>query len=346
MTIVISPVIAINPVASATADNASREERQQDLRLHQIVRATVAEGGQERVTLEFGQRRFLAETELSLKPGQKLELMVVATAPRLELRVIEDQLGTRLGQALHLLGGKGGDVGLLALLKGESGGEWFRQLSPQSRQVLDLWFGLLERGGQDLGGERLQQLARSLGLDLEAQLAAGKGGQAAATLKATLLEVGRMLDDKDGPLAESIRPLLQGLELFQLSQVRLEQQGMFLVPLLLPFLQRGYLLARERAPSAPGEPEPPQLISLHLALQGLGDLRIDLLQDAQGLHLRFVCDEPGKAEFVAGFQQELKQSLEPFGLEGLSFAAGAESPAKALIRKLLPEGNGVLDTRV
>ncbi|BCR06590.1 hypothetical protein DESUT3_36590 [Desulfuromonas versatilis] len=346
MTIVISPVTAINPVASAVAENATREERQQDLRLHQIVRATVAEGGQDRITLELGPRRFQTETNLPLKSGQNLDLLVVETSPRLVLEVVKDPLGTRLGQALHLLGARGEGIGLLAQLKSASGGELFGQLSPASRQVLELWLSLLENDGQVPGGERLQLLARQLGLDLEARLAAGEGGEAAATLKTALLEATRLLEDHDAPLAEGLRQLVQGLELFQLSQVRLEQQGMFLVPLLLPFLERGYLLARKQAPPTPEEPEPPQVISLHLALQALGDLRIDLLQDAQGLHLRFVCDDPAKTEFVAGFGQELEAALEPFGLGGLSFAAGAESPAKALIKKLLPDGNGVLDTRV
>jgi len=79
---VINPSAAIVPI-NATADNfQSREERQYQLPLNQIVRATVSEGGFDRAMLEMANRRIPVETKVPLQTGQKLDLLVVTTQAR------------------------------------------------------------------------------------------------------------------------------------------------------------------------------------------------------------------------------------------------------------------------
>lgn len=335
----INPLTTITPVIPANAYAGTREERQhQELQLHQIIRATVAEGGQDRVLLEMGQQKVPAQTSLPLKAGQSLELQVVALTPQLQLQVVTDPLTARLGQALHLLGGKWEFVPpLRALLSGAEGEE----LSPASREALQVWLGLQGEAVEKQEPAALRNLLLRLGLDLEAVLARQQG-TGEGTLKAALLEV---LAKGGGEGREHAAQLVQTLELFQLAQVRLDQQGALLLPLPLPFLEQGFLVAEGGGEGADGKAEP-QRLALHLALQGLGDLRVDFYHSEEGLLLRFACEGREQADFLAGFQGELRSALEQLPLTGLSFTTGVESPDKSLIRRLLPEGQSVLDTRV
>ncbi len=102
----INPLPPIPPVVPTGVLTLSREGREQELRPEQIIQASVAEGGQDKVLLEMGHRRVWAETQVLLRKGQKLNLQVVQTSPRVELRLMEMPLTERIGHALHLLGGK------------------------------------------------------------------------------------------------------------------------------------------------------------------------------------------------------------------------------------------------
>ena len=86
----VTPTAPINPASTVSAENhISREERQQQLPIDKIVRATVAEGGQDKVMLELNHQRLQAETKLPLKTGQKLNLMVAKNdlSSKCELRI-------------------------------------------------------------------------------------------------------------------------------------------------------------------------------------------------------------------------------------------------------------------
>ena len=338
---VINPLAAIVPVAPATAWHPPREGREHDLRMEQIVRASVAEGGHERVLLEMGQRRFWAETATPLKTGQTLSLQVMATAPRLELKVVADPLADRLGRLLHLLGGKWELAGVLTELLGEN--LTTRQSGEASRSVLGHVLNLLATAPESLTGDGLRELLRKFGPVAAGQLGPEAGGSAIAFREA-LLEAHRQLTVAQDPRAEDVLRLFQHLELSLLCQARLAQAGLEFFPLPLPFLENGYLIAERGRPAREGEAS--SKLSLHLSLAGLGDLRIDFLHEAQGLFLRFCCSSSETMAFLAGFHEELKASFHTFPLRGAAFVVGAESPVQALIRRLLPEGEGVLNTRV
>lgn len=339
----IAPIQPVAPTPTVAAQAMTPPEaRFQDLRLEQIVRATVAEGGREQVLLDMGHRRIRAETQVPLRTGQSLDLKVVALGPRLELRLVDDTLGERLNRSLHLLGGK---WDLLPPLREmvEGGHPLFERLSPGARVALEIWVALQGYAYERPDPVLFRHLGRRFGLDLEARLARGEKEEAAETLKGALLEVAGKIEEPAGETAQRINRLLQSLELFQLCQVRLGEAGLNFLPLPMPWLEQGYLLAddaRERGE----EGERPFRLSLHLSLQGLGNLRVDFLHDSQGLCLRLAAESGEKSEFLASFQDELKEALGP-SLQGLVFTQGAESPAAVLIRRVA-ERSGMLDTRV
>ncbi|PLX84346.1 MAG: hypothetical protein C0617_08170 [Desulfuromonas sp.] len=343
----INSVIPAPPAAVGASASVSREARQQHLRIDQMVRATVAEGGQGQVLLQLGKRKFSARTELALQTGQKLDLMVVSLEPRLEFRVIEDLLSKRLGRSLHVLGSQ---AGLVACLRGllKEKGRLSESLSPGAKACLEFF---AREGGAapgSGGGGALRGWVERLGLGLEGKLAAGLDEGEEMPLKSALAEISQKVDRSAGPWAEKAAQALQVLEAFQLCNLRLAQQGARLVPLPLPELEQGFMVVedrREGSQEGDGE-EGPWLFSLHLSLKGLGDMRVDFLYESAGLSIRFLCDDPEKARFVARNQDGLEGVRERLPLRGVSFSAGAENPARALVKRVFPGGDGCLDARV
>ncbi len=121
---IVNPISITSPAAQASnIPVATSEERQVGLRLDQIVRATVVEGGLDRILLEMNQRHYQAQSELELQTGQKLTLQVLQTHPKLEFRVLPEQLNGRLSQLLPLLSRAydwGGLVGQLQQQPGQA----------------------------------------------------------------------------------------------------------------------------------------------------------------------------------------------------------------------------------
>ena len=197
-----------------------------------------------------------------------------------------------------------------------------------------------------LDGTGLRKLIINLGLGMEASLAQGKIEQIRGPLKSALLET-LNLEQTETELPDTAGRLLQLLELFQLWQIKLARQDVLFLPLPLSFLDQGFIIADHRKQREIDDNNaPPFKISLHLSLQNLGDLRIDLLHDPQGLHIRFVCASQEKADFVAAFKDQLMHDMQAVPLRDIAFAIGAESPATALIAKMIPQGDTMIDTMV
>lgn len=342
---IINPLGAMNAPAPVTVAQVSREGREHHLRPYQIVHGSVAEGGQERVLLDLGQRQLWAETKTPLKTGQHLTLQVVATSPRLELRLVDDLLAERLGGFLHLLGEHWNIKPVLQALSEEDA--IFGQLSIGAQNALTALLELQQQPAALFDGLMLKAFLRRLGLNLESRLGGGEDdGDVAATLKGALLEIHHLKTHGDSAAGKAAERLLKNLESFQLCQVRLGQQGALLLPLPLPFLDQGYLVIEEGQSGAEGEERGAARFSLHLSLKSLGDLRVDFLHESQGLYVRFVCDSQEKIDFISPFLEELKMALTAFPLKSVTFATDVEDPAKTLLRKILPEGDAMLDTRV
>lgn len=336
----IAPITPNLPQMAVQPEPTPRESREQQLRIDQVVRATVSEGGQARVWLNIGRQRFLAETEIPLQTGHNLTLQVSKTSPRLEFKVLNDPLGERIRQALHLLK----DSWSLA--------ELGRELSrPETAGAgsREAWVGFLalqSKALQDPAGGLVRLLAR-FGMDYEALLAQGEIGGALSTLK-KLLEDGRKeAGNPEGGLGNKLEHFSSLFELWQLIRLKLSQQAVEFWPLPLPGTEQGFLVAERGEGDGSGEGdggERPWRITVHLQLPGLGPLQIDFLRESSGLLLRFQCASPDQARLLAENEEELQRSVAALPLESVVFAVGAPAPATALVQLLA--GDGVFDARV
>jgi len=341
---IINPMLTVRPVLTPTQAATPTEGRQYDLQAGQLVNATVAEGGHSEVLLDLDRQRLRAQTQTPLQTGQKLRLLVVENKPQLILRLFQDNLLERLTHAVHLLDGKCELASALQQLSSQKGAG---KLLPEKAltKLLDFFAPFRAASPETLSGKELQLLARHLGLTLEADLARGSSAVEPANLKSLLLATDRSGADHQAETAEQTEQLLQKLELFQLCNLRLARQGASLLPLPLPFLDNGYLVA-ERDASSDQERQPVKKVSLYLSLQGLGDLRIDLLQESDGLFVRFTCDNGDKTSFLAEQEPELQTMLTALPLCGASYGSDQGALQTDLIRRILTEGDELLDARV
>ena len=222
--------------------------------------------------------------------------------------------------------------------------------TPLLFNLLSLTAHLLETGNQtrteNIDGPDLQQFIERLGTNLEQLLAAGKKEEAAKTLKSTLLEISHNLSENK-PLQQKADQLTSTLELFQLLQIKLAGESAFVLPLPLPFLNQGFLLVEpdrhRNGQERQGEPYEKKY-SLHLQLEGLGNLRIELQQQKTGMRIRFFTQDTERTQFLADHRRELEQWLTAAPLESVQFLTGADEPIKELLSHMTDETTGVLDT--
>ncbi len=340
---IINPMLTVRPVATPAQAATPTEGRHYNLQAGQLVNATVAEGGHSEVLLDLDRQRLRAQTQLPLQTGQKLRLLVVENGPQLRLRLFQDNLLERLTHTMHLLEGKYDLGGALQKLASGQQAEKSRQGTALAR-LLDFFAPFRSASPDALSGKNLQQLARHLGLTLEADLARDPATVEPANLKSLLLAQAPAEEDGN-PDAEKNQQLLQKLELFQLCNLRLARQGATLLPLPLPFLDNGYLVA-ERETGSDQQQQPARKISLYLSLQGLGEMRIDLLQENEGLFVRFTCDDPNKSQFLAAQEPELRDLLTALPLCAATYGSDQGTVGTALVRRILSDGDELLDARV
>lgn len=100
---IVNPLASSNVVIQAATTVTRPEERQNDLRIEQIVRATVVEGGLDKALLDLKGRRILIQSEQELQTGQKLQLQVLTTYPKLSFKLLAAPLEERLALLLPLL---------------------------------------------------------------------------------------------------------------------------------------------------------------------------------------------------------------------------------------------------
>lgn len=344
----INALSAIKPVGTATSDTGGRQQFQQQARPGQTLTATVLESnGNNRFYLDILGDKILASSDkVTLSPGTKLDLEVLATKPLLELRIISKDQGMFLGKTLTLLD-KNLDISTFFQTLKTSSSSPLAQLSSGSQNGLQAFFNLQQPSITDKdGGANLKQLIDRLGLNLENLLSQGKKNNAGQTLKAALLEITALLKE-GGEIADSANRLLGTLELYQLAQLRLAPENLLIFPLPLPFLDNGYLLVEQDDNNSDEQKNQNTLqFSLHLTLQPLGDVEIIFHQAEKGLYIRFACDSEEKKEFANSFQNDLKEMITSTEVLSLSFTDKAENPAHELIQQLVPDGKSMLDTKI
>ncbi|EKD33595.1 MAG: hypothetical protein ACD_75C02645G0002 [uncultured bacterium] len=279
--------------------------------------------------------------------GQLLKALVVETRGEGRL-IVNDTLNLFSGRSLTLLGN---NIDLTALFQAvrQLTPPPLESLTPTSRTVLENFSTLQQNivGDKD-GGAILKRLIDNLGLNLERLLANGDKNGAVHTLKAALLELAHSFSNA-GQIAESTSKILTTLELFQLAQLHAGTDTHLIIPIPLPFVERGYLvILREDQGSKSGNSTEPSesRFSLHLTMSDLGNLRIDFLHNSEGLFIRFSADSQEKADFLAGYSDNLKAAISDTPLINLAFSAGAPDPVNDLIRQLVPEGGSMLDTTI
>ncbi|NOY13698.1 MAG: hypothetical protein GXP51_08485 [Deltaproteobacteria bacterium] len=199
---------------------------------------------------------------------------------------------------------------------------------------------LIQPGAQQPKGEPLGFLSQLFGFHLEAELLNGKKKEALASLKLSLLTLKKELGDK-------VEEPLRRLEMFQLSKARLAEAQVQFLPLPFSELEEGYLLMEKRRQQDDGTAaDLPLQLSLSLRLSALGNMRVDMLYEKQGLHLRVACEDKEKKAYLQDHLTELKESIETVPLHGVSFSADARQPARELSARLLPDTLSMLDARI
>lgn len=191
-----------------------------------------------------------------------------------------------------------------------------------------------------LQGGQLGLLSQLFGFHLETELLQGKTKAALASLKLSLLG----LQKESG---EDVTEPLRRLELFQLCKAKLAEDQVQFLPLPFNELEEGYLLAdRQSHTDDRAESQPPLQLSLSLRLSALGNIRVDMLYENRGLHLRLACEDRAKMAYLQTCTDELEESLQAIELQGISFSADAKLPARQLQERLLPDSCNILDARV
>ncbi len=187
---------------------------------------------------------------------------------------------------------------------------------------------------------QLGMLSQLFGFHLETELLQGRKKAALASLKLSLLGL-----QKD--LGEDVAEPLRRLELFQLCKAKLAEEQVQFLPLPFNELEEGYLLSERQSRADDNDLSgSPLQMSLSLRLSALGNIRIDMLYEKEGLHLRLACEDREKMDYLQNCIDELKESLQAIELQGVSFSADAQLPARQLQERLLPDLPNMLDARI
>ncbi|MBU1456820.1 MAG: hypothetical protein KKD01_19045, partial [Proteobacteria bacterium] len=181
-------------------------------------------------------------------------------------------------------------------------------LNPSQQQVLKDFQSLQPAQLQEPGaGELLKKGLEQLGIRSEAMVAQGRGQETAAQLKTLLAEITKLFQGQEEISAQANR-LLSTLENSQFLQAVLNNDSIFLFPLPFSFVEKGYLMVEREGGQQGGEREQEESFNctLHLSLEGLGDVRVNFIQNEETIRLSFFLESREKAEFVSGFDKELK----------------------------------------
>ena len=343
----IKPLTAITTVGSATSHNKEGTQGRQTPSAGQVLPAVVVKaGGDNRFVLDIGGTRQDVRSEANLTVGQSLRLQVLRTQPQIELQIVANPLNRLQGRSLTLLGQNIDLAGLIEKFQQQNPPS-LASLSATSRSGLADFFSLQQNGIEGKGGGLvLKQLIDSLGLNLEQLLARNDKNGAAHSLKAALLEITHTLGTFDN-ISETTAKILSTLELFQLAQLQVAGDNQLILPLPLPFIDQGYLLIDQKGKegqsgdSAGSEDR----FSLHLHVSALGNLQIDFLKNSEGLFIRFRAERQEIVDFIASFTEDLKNGIRDIPLVNLSFSADAPDPIHHLVRRIVPAGDRILDTR-
>ena len=346
--------LAVQPEISIRSGTESQPLK---LQPYQIVRAVVAEGGLEKVVLNVEHNKLEARTKVPLRTGQQLNLQVLGTKAPIHLRILEEAELRHLFRLLHNIGDSTRLLPALAKLQGGQKAEADGIRFPgEVKGFLESFMALLRKSPARLAGGDIAGLQKMLGLDLERLLAENKTSDAGNTLKGALLMIAGSAGEKDGNRGALVQSLLEQLQLFALCRYRLGQENVQFLPLPLPFLETGYILAekdgRDREEDDEGGDKGAWRMNIHLKLSRLGNLQILLLfednpdEGGRALRLRVLCENDETVRLVSSALPMLADRLSTVKLAGYSVGGGAKDPVASLLKRLAPQGDHFLEVAV
>ena len=345
----ITPLTSIQPLTSATDRHSGQQQNFGQKVIGEILKATVLEAKtNNQYILDFSGSRIPVASQARLSQGETLTLQITQTTPQVELKIVSESGNLLSGKALVLLGSSLDLSSLLSSLQLGSPAS-LATLTSSSAATLDTYLPATvtsQISGRD-GGSFLQQLFNRLGVNFERLLAQGNAAEAKNTLKAALLEIAARFHNAEH-LSEQANKLLSTLEHYQLTQLQLTSQNLTIFPLPLPFIEQGYLLLDNsyNDPEASTEGDGKQKFSLHLAMSELGNIQVNVLQDSEQLFINFFFDSEEKVGFVMQYREMLEEMLSVDSPISISFSSGADSPVNTLVRKLVPDGQSIINTTV
>ena len=345
----ITPLTSIQPLASATDRHGGQQQNFGQKVIGEILKATVVEArANNQYILDFSGSRIPVSSQARLSQGQILTLQISQTTPQVELKIVSESGNLLSGKALVLLGSNLDLSSLLSSLQlgNPSSLSTLTSSSAATLNIVPAGGVTSLIGGRD-GGSFLQQLFNRLGVNFERLLAQGNAAEAKNTLKAALLEIVSRFQNAEH-LSGQANKLLATLELYQLTQLQLTSQNLTIFPLPLPFIEQGYLLLDNsyKDPDESTEGDGKQKFSLHLAMSELGNIQVNVLQDTEQLFVKFFFDSEEKVRFVTQYREMLEEMLSIDSRISITFSSGADSPVNTLVRKLVPDGQSIINTTV
>ena len=342
------PTVTISFAPQAVASQHGTNEGQSlHLKAHEIVQATVVQGGMDTVELELNRYRFTAHTRIPLRTGQRLQMQVQDTSPHIELKILNQSLLENLFQRLHLFGEELDLASRLRHILGEASHSSTLQGQASYNASDSLLQGLNQFAGRP-DGSFLAAMSGLLGLDTEALLASDSDSRV-ANLKTLLMHLLGQQDGTSQQQETSNKNLLQHTELMQLCRARLYQDNTFFLPLPFPFLERGFaLMERRKGSESEGEDREREeySISLCLRLQNLGALEVRMLYEEPQLLVRILCQEQKAVDFFSGIKEEFKEAVEALPVHSLTVTTGGRDPDRILREKVLPESEHFVERTV
>ncbi|MDY0389359.1 MAG: flagellar hook-length control protein FliK [Desulfobulbus oligotrophicus] len=217
-------------------------------------------------------------------------------------------------------------------------------------------FGLLtqadsgpEEASWPKSGAQMADFCNRLGLNLERLFLEGRADEGLNTLKCALLAAAQAGQSTAQSSVISSEQLIQHLELYQLVQLKLAGESLVFFPLLFPFLQQGYLFVDQdhsgRQPDHKKTGNSSDSVTLHVQLEGLGSLEIEMHQSDGRLHLTFVTEKMEQADYLAAFREELEQWISSASPISARFLPGAEEPFKKLLTRVIGDATSFIDTK-
>jgi hypothetical protein len=299
------PILARSTV-TATTDSQQRNSDLLQLNPGQQVKAEIIATLPNSLFLaRIAGQMYKLEIPLNVQPGETMELTFVSAEPRLTFQFLRQEA-------------PGSTVQLSSL------GKWLATVSEEAPSLVAAQEPLLEDPAQatTLLAARLQEAVTHSGLFYESHLAQWAAGG---------MQLKEILKEPQGKLSSSAPGKEEAKAEARGEAGYADQATLPLIKEQLNLLNAGTLCWRGEAWPGQGmeltvtgrDAAPDQEsveAALSLTLQHLGGVKANIRFTPEGLHLGFVCDQPGSASVLKNGGERLRQGLASCGLHTAGMA--------------------------